>query len=544
MSATTSKRGADLAAEALAEAGVRTVFSLSGNQIMPIYDALLETEIRLVHVRHEAAAVFMAEAHAQVTGGVGVALLTAGPGFANGLSAMYSARTSETPVLILTGDAPLSQAGRGAFQEMAQTQAAGPMTKASLMAGTAEGVFDDVAGAIALATSGRPGPVHLAIPFDLVNAAVDGSGRNGAAAPPAPAAASDEQCAGLLDALSEAERPLILTGPILCRAQAAADMQSLREATGLPVITMESPRGLRDPRLGAAAEVLREADLILALGKPFDFLVGFGNAPAISEACGFLQVDADADVLDRDKAAHGTRMRLSLHAEPRATAQALTALAAARTPANGQWRQDVEAAVAYRPPEWDTVGSGNGALHPVQLARGVGQVLDHAPEAVLIIDGGEIGQWCQACLDRPGRIINGPSGAIGGSIPYAIGAKAERPDAPVIAMMGDGTAGFHFMELETALRADLPFVAVVGNDARWNAEHQIQLRDYGPNRTHACELSPARYDRVAVGLGCHGENVTSEDELVPALERAIASGKPACVNVAIEGLAAPAVTRS
>lgn len=544
MNSATTKRGADLAVEALTATGVETVFSLSGNQIMPIYDALLETRIRLVHVRHEAAAVFMAEAHAQVTGGVGVALLTAGPGFANGLSAMYSARASETPVLVLTGDAPLGQVGRGAFQELAQTQAAGPMTKASLVAGKAETLFDDVAGAIGVARSGRPGPVHLAIPFDVVNGSVDRAPGKAAAEPAAGVAAGEADCAALLEALAGADRPLILTGPILCRAQAAGDVQALRDATGVPVITMESPRGLRDPRLGAAAEVLREADLILALGKPFDFLVGFGNAPAISETCRFAQVDADRSVLDRDKAAHGDRMALSLHAEPRETARQLAARAGGGSDANAEWRQEVEAAVAYRPAEWDAVSGRNGALHPVALARGVGRVLDGEPDAILIIDGGEIGQWCQACLDRPGRIINGPSGAIGASIPYAIGAKTERADAPVITMMGDGTAGFHFMEFETALRADLPFVAVVGNDARWNAEHQIQLRDYGPNRTHSCELSPARYDQVAIGLGCHGEHVSSEDELVPALERAIASGKPACVNVAIDGLAAPTVTRS
>ena len=165
------------------------------------------------------------------------------------------------------------------------------------------------------------------------------------------------------------------------------------------------------------------------------------------------------------------------------------------------------------------------------------------PDAILVCDGGEFGQWAQAVLAPARRIINGPAGSIGSSIPFAIAARAAAPDAPVIAVMGDGTFGFHMAEFDTAVRCDLPFVAVVGNDASWNAEHQIQLRDYGPNRTHGCELLPTRYDLVAAALGGHGELVTRADELPAALERAIASGKPACIDVMIERVPAPIIRR-
>jgi acetolactate synthase-1/2/3 large subunit len=159
----------------------------------------------------------------------------------------------------------------------------------------------------------------------------------------------------------------------------------------------------------------------------------------------------------------------------------------------------------------------------------------------LICDGGEIGQWPQAALSPPRRLINGVAGAIGAAIPFALAARLAEPKAPVLAVMGDGSFGFHMAEFDTAVRYDLPFIAVVGNDATWNAEHQIQLRDYGAERTHACGLLPSRYDLVAVALGGHGELVTAADALGAALERALAAGKPACLNVMIERVPAPSL---
>ena len=183
-------------------------------------------------------------------------------------------------------------------------------------------------------------------------------------------------------------------------------------------------------------------------------------------------------------------------------------------------------------------------VHPVQLCRAIAPYLEQNPNAVLVCDGGEIGQWPQAVLAPERRIINGVAGSIGAAIPFAIAARLAEPAAPVIAVMGDGTFGFHMAEFDTAVRYSLPFVAVVGNDATWNAEYQIQLREYGADRAHGCELLPTRYDLVAAALGGHGELVTAAQELAPALERAIASGKPACVNVMIERVPAPILRRA
>jgi acetolactate synthase-1/2/3 large subunit len=182
-------------------------------------------------------------------------------------------------------------------------------------------------------------------------------------------------------------------------------------------------------------------------------------------------------------------------------------------------------------------------VHPLRVCAAVQALIDTRRDAVLVTDGGEFGQWAQACVRSARRITNGPSGAIGASLPFAIAARLARPSATVVAMLGDGTIGFHLAEFDTALRAGAPFVAVVGNDARWNAEHQIQLRDYGPQRLIGCELMPTRYDRVVQAMGGHGEHVEHEDELGDALERAAASGLPACVNVKLDGHPAPVIRR-
>jgi acetolactate synthase-1/2/3 large subunit len=320
----------------------------------------------------------------------------------------------------------------------------------------------------------------------------------------------------------------------------------LRAALGVPVVTMESPRGINDPALGAFAEILAEADLILLLGKPLDFTLRFGKAPAVAPQCRWIVIEPEPEVRQRAERLLGQRLLLTVGADSRSAASGLSALAADDPAHHAAWRQQVEAAIAYRPAAWDAMApAADAPMHPLVLCRALQQFLDRRPDSVLVNDGGEFGQWAQATLRAPNRLINGVAGAIGPSLPFAIGAKAARPESTVLALLGDGTFGFHMAEFDTAVRRGLTFVAVVGNDGRWNAEHQIQLRHYGPARTQGCTLAPAtRYDLVAAALGGHGEFVRSAAELPAALERAFASGKPACVNVLIEGAAAPVVRRS
>jgi acetolactate synthase-1/2/3 large subunit len=538
-----SVRGADLLARTLAQAGVRQLFSLSGNHIMPVYDAALDAGLRIVHVRHEAAAVHMADAWGRLTGEPGVALLTGGPGHANGVSALYTALASESPMLLLSGEAPLAERHKGAFQEMAQGAIAAPLVKAAFTAMSASTLATDLARAWRQAKFGRPGPVYLGLPFDVLEAKVDD------AALPLPDAAAfavkpipfgEAAAQAVLAELARARRPLLLAGPAMGTDRGRAALVALEGATGIPALCMESPRGINDPSLGAFAQALVQADLVVLLAKRPDYTLRFAQPPALAAACRFIVLDPDPEALRQAGYAIGDPARLALAAlaDPFEAAASLASLA---RPARTAWAGEVAAAVRARPAAWQTVAGKPGAVHPAELGRAVQRHLDAAPEAIVIADGGEFGQWAQACVSAPTRLINGPAGAIGSALPFALAAKLARPHASVLALLGDGTFGFHMAEFDTALRAKLPFVAVVGNDACWNAEHQIQLRAYGAARAQGCELLPTRYDRVVAALGGHGEHVERGADLPAALARAAQSGLPACVNVSIERLPAPAV---
>jgi acetolactate synthase-1/2/3 large subunit len=467
------------------------VYALSGNHVMPIFDAALDAGLSLVHVRHEAAAVHMADAWGRLTGEVGVALVTGGPGHANAVSALYTALEAESPVLLVSGHAALGELGRGAFQEMRQAELAAPVTKASWTVQSAGSLSGDLGRALREARSGRPGPVHLSLPQDVLEASVDAEIRE-------LPAAFQEPSKPMPDELLRAQRPLVIAGPAMMRNPA---LRALEEASGVPVIGMESPRGVNDPSLGRLSQVLAQADAVLLLGKKLDFTLKFGGAFA-----------------------PGCRL---------AHADALPQFPLKKAP--GTWLDEVRAALAYRPPEWKSI---DGSLHPVAVCRAVQKLLD-APDAVLVSDGGEFGQWAQACLSAPRRVINGPAGSIGSALPFAAAAKLAFPQAPVVALMGDGTFGFHMSEIDTAVRYGLNYVAVIGNDACWNAEYQIALKSYGSERAKNLDLLPTRYGAVAAALGGHGEDVVQFKDLEPALARAAGAGKPACVSVMIERVAAP-----
>ncbi len=543
-------RGADIVARAIERAGVQPVFTLSGNQIMPVFDATIDTGLQLIHVRHEAAAVHMADAWARLTGSVGVALLTGGPGHANGVSALYTALASESPVVLLSGHAPLAQLGAGAFQEMAQADLATPVVKAAWTANNAQHLGDDVARAVRTALGGRPGPVHLSLPADVLDAVVEATGETippPSAFQPVSRPLDADTARSLLAALAESRRPLILAGPALASASGRRVCRNIETASEIPTVVMESPRGINDPSLGAFSEVLREADCILLLGKRADFTLGFGRPPVLDADCTLIQIEPDADVDARAPRVFSDSITpaRTVFADSAAAAQALLQATREHSGKHADWHARVQEAIAYRPPEWADMRTPAGeALHPVEVCRAVEPILAAHAGAVLISDGGEFGQWAQACLDAPHRIINGPAGAIGSALPFAAAARMARPDGPVIAMLGDGTAGFHCAEFDTAVRYGLPFVAIIGNDARWNAEYQIQLRKYGAERLVGCELLPSRYDKVAEALGGHGEYVTTAAELPGALQRALGSGLPACVNVRVAGIPAPSLRRT
>jgi acetolactate synthase-1/2/3 large subunit len=413
--------------------------------------------------------------------------------------------------VLLSGHAPTSELGKGAFQEMAQAEMAAPACKASWTVRSARTLGADLARAMRMAKAGRPGPVHLSLPSDLLEAGVDAQlpAKEDFAAEPVVSGANEE----ILDVLRKARKPLLIAGPAHGNARGRAVLRQFEEVTRVPAIVMESPRGVNDPCLGLLAEVLAAADVVVLAGKRRDFTLRFGAA--FAKDCKVIEVDGLGN--------HGP--------------------VSGKTWPGSAWLDEVRSACAFRPAAWKGLASKpGGPLHPVEIGREVQKLLAE-PDSVLVADGGEFGQWAQATVSAPHRVINGVAGSIGAALPFAAAAKLAHPGAHVVAMLGDGTFGFHSSEIDTAVRHGLAYVAVVGNDACWNAEYQIQLRSYGVPRAHGLDLLPTRYDRVAEGFGAHGEHVERPAELVPALQRAAGVGRAACVNVMIERLPAPVFRR-
>jgi acetolactate synthase-1/2/3 large subunit len=540
-------RGADIVMRTLKQAGHDTIFTLSGNHIMSLFDAAIDTGHQLIHTRHEAAAVHMADAWGRLTGDPGIAMVTGGPGLANAAAALMAALAQESPLILLAGHTETTQLGRGGFQELRQAEVAAPLAKASWIAASAATLGADVAKALRIARSGRPGPVHLSLPSDLLDATVAA----GAVAWPEPPSAfaapplglSDSVCDAILGVLATAQRPFLLAGPALANRVGRDLLARIESATLIPTAIMESPRGLNDATLGAFPDAICRADLILLLGKALDFTLQFGEPPAVDAACRWIVIDPEPALIDRAIRERPEHFVFGCVGDPYPAGEALVRRATGKGVSSPTWLAEARALLTERPASWATIVSNSlGKLHPIEVFDTLKPYVEMHPNTVLICDGGEFAQWGQSILPVvPRRLINGVGGSIGSSLPMAVAARVLEHEAPIFAVLGDGTFGFHMAEFETAVRCTLPFVAVVGTDARWNAEYNLQMRDYGPNRAFGCELLPTRYDLVVEALGGHGELVQKREELQGAIERSLASGKPACINVMIESVSAPRI---
>jgi acetolactate synthase-1/2/3 large subunit len=399
----TKIRGADALVRSLAAAGVRNVFTLSGNHIMPVFDASLDAGLDLVHTRHEAATVHMADAWARITGEVGIALVTGGPGHANAVSALYTALMAESPVVLISGHAPHDELGRGAFQEMRQAEMAGPVVKASWTSATASGIGADIARAMCIAKSGRPGPVHLSIPTDVLEGRVDdaalASGRSVRARMCGPC---EKRCSSDPGQAPRRETAADPGGTRVDDARWTRAPAALEAATGVACVGMESPRGINDPCLGAfRRESLRQVDCVLLLGKATRF---HGWLSASRRVRSGLRIPADRSRSGRDRAARRGRCQVGSRRvrwpAVVSSIEILIAEVAQRASSDRIWANEVRAAIAYRPAEWGRAHSTDGKLHPVEACRPLQALLDRHPQSVLVCDGGEFGQWAQACLTR------------------------------------------------------------------------------------------------------------------------------------------------
>ncbi len=520
---------------------VDVIFSLSGNQIMPIYDGCFEEELEIVHCRHEGAAVFMADGYSQISNRPGVAMVTAGAGFLNSLGALFAAKLNHSNIILITGDSSLSQDGRGAFQELDQCSVSSPLTSLSLRPKSPEQLFSAFHRAFQGFRNGVTGPVHFALAADLLEKKLTDSDSYFCQAPFRKPNYSEQSSlyATLFEdkvypRLRSSEAPIIILGPFFNEARYAGVTSLIKASLGVECFFMESPRGVSDPHWPGLSEKLAAADFILSIGKPIDFSVKFGSVRSNEDSSPeWFLVDTDELALERSHTNLKSQTVYTLRMSPQKFLDGLLERVRSKTRLTKISDGRNVASVGDGRNETDSLGGPCGAHS--DYFRVLQSTIDGlGGKTTLVIDGGEFGQWAQASLRASRRVINGISGTIGGGVSYGIGAFKANPSSHVIVLVGDGTAGFHLAEFETAAREGIRIVTIIGNDHRWNAEFQIQIRKYGKERTFACELSDARYAEACIALGGFGAQVTTPKEFHAALTEALAFDGPSCIDMAIE----------
>lgn len=545
--------GARLLARGLKQAGVEQIFSLSGDHINPIYDACLDFQIRIIDTRHESAAALMAEAWARVTGRPGVFVVTGGPGHTNALTGLASAFLQGCPVVGISGAPESSVRGRGGFQELDQLALVRPITKWAAVVTDVSQIPASVATAFREARTGRPGPVHLTIPLDVLSrGATEAPVPPSAGGFPHPSLQVEPDSVGeALALLREAERPVLIAGSGVWWAQAGPELERFVELTRVPLFTIGLSRGLvsddhplcfgyADPLLNRAAREFVRADVICILGKRIDYRLAFGDRRIFDPAARIIQVDIHPAEIGRNR-----EVEVGMVGDIRSFLVQCLAHVGEPWPERPWLRHVADVARSWRASLGPGEASGETPIHPLRLCRELREVLP--PEATVAIDAGDFLQWARIALParRPGRWLRlGPLGTLGAAIPFGIAAKLARPGDPVVVVTGDGGFAYHGLELHTAARHDLPIVVVIGNDGAMGMEKQIQTALYGPDRVVGCELGLVRYDKVVEAIGGHGEFVEDPDAIQPALLRALAAGRPACVNVMIRGVPSPLTAMS
>lgn len=535
----TERHGGELAVAVARAHGVDTMFTLSGAHVFPMYDGAVRAEppMRLLDVRHEQTAVFAAEATAKLTRRPGLAVLTAGPGVTNGVSAVTTAYFNGSPVLVVGGRAPAFRWGAGSLQELDHPPLLAPVTKLAATVDTVETIADRVDEGLRVATSPHRGPVFLDVPMDQLFS------RAAVTLPPAPRRTraepdpDDVDRVGLL--LSRAHRPVLVIGSDVWSDGAEASAARLAEVTGVPVITNGMGRGVvaaGHPQLVTRARgaAFAGADLVVVAGLPLDFRLGFGvfgGTEGSTPAAVVHLADSPDQVSRHAELAASAAGDLGLVLDGVAAAW-IRAAQTARAGAYGDWLshlQDVARAAVAK-----DAGLLSSDAEPIHPARVYGELARRlADDAVVIGDGGDFVSYAGKYVEprNPGGWLDpGPYGCLGTGLGYAIAARLARPSAQVVLMLGDGAAGFSLMDVDTLVRHRLPVAIVMGNNGGWGLERHPMRFLYGYDVV--ADLAPrTRYDEVVRALGGAGEVVTKPADIGPAMDRAFAADVPYLVNV-------------
>jgi len=531
-------------ARSLAALGVTEVFALHGGHLDSFLVACPGEGIRLTDTRHEATAGHAAEAYARATGRIGVSVITAGPGFTNALTPIVDAWLDATPVLFIAGSPPLREVAmnplQGGFDQVAM---AAPVTKWSHRITNVERIADLVDKAVRIALSGRPGPVFLEVPIDVMFGAMPAAAFAAPTLPelaarPAPAPEAVERVMDMLDA---AERPVVIVGGGALSARCATLLDEVATRFGVPVAHSSKAHGIL-PRehamnvgaagtLAAAAMVAKQpADLVVLLGARAGLFLGGRAGAIIPHAAKLVQIDIDGAEIGRLRAPD-----VAITADSAETLAALLAQGADRElRRRDAWVATLKQCgqLAMQPFLDAPTETRPGMIHPFHAARAVAEAL--SPDTAIAFDGGEAPAWFQPFGRSPGPglyIGNGYLGCLGVGQGYAIGLARARPTKPVASVMGDGAAGFHIGEFDTMVRHHLPITTIVFNNACWGMSLHGQELVFGKQNVTAVRLAATDYHQVAAGFGCASEQITRHAQIAPAVRRAQAAGRPACLNI-------------
>lgn len=533
--------GVELFVQTLQEWGVSFLATLCGHGLNPLDLACRNAGVRLVDVRNEQAAGYLAEAYGRLTGQVGVCASSSGVAHANAMTGVVNASLDGAPMLLVTGCGPLETIGMGHFQDIDHVALAAPVCKYARLIDRAERVPQILHDALTAALTGRPGPVHLTFPQDIQTADVDPNRTCRLLAPPQRLAAPGEPrlIAEAARWIIEAERPLLIAGSGVHYARGEEALIRLARTQALPIVIPIWDRGCLSRPLdefmgviGAASggpSLLPDADVILMVGAACDYRVGYLQPPAVSSEARMIRVDADPEHLQRGTGAH-----LSILGDPRlVTEQLAEACTGDAIQSHTAWLREAQRRrQAFRQRCLDARTRAPAGLHALDLLRAVQAVL--TDDTILIIDGGNIGQWAhQVLCDRyPGHWLTcGVSGVVGYGLPAAMAARLRYPDRPIILLSGDGALTFTIAELESAARQGLGFVVLLADDEAWGITLTGHQRAFGMGITS--ELGPLRFDQVAEGFGAHGVRIRQAEEIEPALRRGLASDRPVLIHASV-----------
>jgi thiamine pyrophosphate-dependent acetolactate synthase large subunit-like protein len=525
--------GSEVLAKALRTQGVDTMFYLMGGPMLETEAACIQLGIRAIDHRHEQAAAFAAHAYTRILRRPGVCMGASGPGATNLLTGVATAFTDCAPLVAIGGSSPRVYLGMEAFQEIDQLAVFKPVTKWAERVYDARRIPDVVASAFRQATSGRPGPVYIDMPGDVLGEKVEEDAVTYAPAwKPAPRTLGDTGAiTEAIALLAKAQRPIIVAGSGVWWSDGGTALRAFVEATGIPFWTKPISRGLIPEDhalsfLNARSKAFTETDCVLAVGTRFDWMIQFGRPPRFAADMKVIHVDVNPAELG-----HNREVDVPIAGDARAVLEQLTAEAAGKIRPNmyASWTGKLRTLDAEKGADQDkAMSSDELPMHPLRLCKEVRDFIRR--DAILVVDGQEIlnfGRQAIPTYTAGHRLNSGAFGTMGVGLPYGVGAKVAKPEAQVLVLHGDGSFGINVMDIDTAVRHKIPVVCVISNNGGWTADAPWTRPLPKPGRN----LGYTRYDRLAIDLGAHGEHVEKPHDVRPALERAFASGKPAVVNV-------------